>query len=151
MTGDTLHGVVVRERDVIANDQGAIQHILRSDDRELYRGFGEAYASVVNPGVVKGWHQHEQQANVLACLSGDILLVLHDARAGSPTHGRTQQVRLAHGEKRRTVLVPPGVVYGWKNQGSSPAILVNCATHPHDPTTSRKIPIDSDEVPYRWE
>jgi len=151
MTDDALHGVVVRERDSIPNAQGEIRHILRADDAELFRGFGEAYASVTAPDVIKGWHQHDTQWNVLSCVSGNVLLALHDPRATSPTRGKTQEIAFIDGQKHRTVLIPPGVLYSWKNCGVSPAVLINCASHPHGTTVSRKIPLDSVEVPYRWQ
>lgn len=151
MSDAPLHGVVVREREPIANVQGTIHHIVRADDTELYRGFGEAYASIIEPGVIKGWHQHEEQWSLLSCVAGEVALALHDPRADSPTQGRMMHVALAQPGVRRTVLIPPGIIYGWKNAGVGPAVLVNCATHPHGTTASRRIPLESDEVPFRWE
>jgi dTDP-4-dehydrorhamnose 3,5-epimerase len=144
-----IDGVRIKPLREIADANGGVQHMVRSDESELFVGFGEIYFSFTNPGVVKGWHVQVEQTNLLSCVCGRLRLVLHDARSGSPTAGETAEIRFSDGD-RKVVRVPPGIVYGWKNEGDAPAILANCASHPHDPAGSRKIPIASAEVPYVW-
>ena len=138
-----IGGVQVKDVQDIANDQGSIQHMLRSDER-LFQQFGEIYFSTTNPGVLKGWHQHEEQTSVLSCVAGELALGLHDLREG-PTKGESMTIVFGD-NNRKVVSIPPGVAYAWKNNGSEKAILANCATHPHDPKKSRKI--HPDDIPH---
>ena len=127
----------------ITNDQGAIQHMIRSDEAEYFRGFGEVYFSFTNPGVIKGWHTHTEQTSLLSCVVGQLQLALI---AGQ----QKMDIRFGPGD-RKVVLIPPGVTYGWKNVGAESAILANCATHPHDPATSVKQSLDQLEFPWHAE
>ena len=136
----SLDTVQIKELRDLENEQGGLQHMLRADDAEFFRGFGEIYFSIVNPGVVKGWHRHLEQTSVLSCVHGDVLLVVH-------ADGQFRSIRFGDGH-RRLVLIPPGIVYGWKNLGTQPAILANCATHVHDPVKSEKLGLDT--IPFDW-
>lgn len=123
-------------------------HMVRSDD-PLFAGFGEIYFSITNPGVVKGWHRHEEQSNLFSCISGTLMLALYDGRETSPTFGDVQTIVFGD-EAHKVVRIPAGVIYSWKNIGSTPALLANLASHPHDPAKSTRFPIDSPDIPHRW-
>jgi len=131
-----MNGVQIKEVTDIENKEGSVQHMLRSDEK-LFSGFGEVYVSTTNPGVFKGWHVHDEQTSVLSCVSGGLTLGLYDLREG-PAHGESMTVAFGDG-KRKVVSIPPGVAYAWKNKGKKVAILVNCASHPHNSKRSRKI------------
>jgi dTDP-4-dehydrorhamnose 3,5-epimerase len=48
------------------------------------------------------------------------------------------------------VVIPPGIWNGMKGMSEPPALVANCATHPHDPSrTSRLDPFDN-HIPYDW-
>ena len=134
-----MEGVTVRELEDIKNDQGSLQHMLRSDDSEFTR-FGEVYFSTIKPDVVKGWHKHLEQTSVLSCISGKVKLVLYDGK-------EFLEVVFGDGE-RKVVTIAPGVVYGWKNLAETDSMIANCASHPHDPDKSEKIPLE--EISYDW-
>lgn len=122
--------------------------MLRRDDPHFER-FGEIYFSMVQPGVVKGWHLHRSMTLNYAVPVGEIRLVLYDARDGSPTRGEVQVIHLG-GEDYRLVRVPPGVWNGFLGLGTAPALVANCATEPHDPAEIvRKDPRSAD-IPYDW-
>ena len=135
-----IPGVKVAALKEFRNEQGAVQHFLRADYAEFFVGFGEVYFSLSYPGVIKGWHRHQQQTSVLSCVQGQLLLVLWQ-------DGQLQEVRFADGQRQR-VLIPPGVAYGWKNVGEGTSILANCATQVHDPSHSEKLPLD--QIDYAW-
>lgn len=142
-----IAGVNVKRFSDLANDQGAVQHMLRADDKDFFSGFGEIYFSITNPGVIKGWHVQSEQTNVLSCVHGELKLVLCDLRPTSSTKGVIEEILFGDGN-RALVLIPPGITYGWKNIGGVPAILANCANRTHTPATSKKLPLS--EVPYVW-
>ena len=69
----------------IADERGSIMHMLRVDAPHFNK-FGEIYFSTAYPGVIKGWHEHTQQIQNYAVISGMIKLVLYDNREDSSTY-----------------------------------------------------------------
>lgn len=122
--------------------------MLRRDDPHFER-FGEIYFSVVNPGVVKGWHLHRTMTLNYAVPVGEIRLVLYDARDGSATRGTVQEIHLG-GDDYKLVRVPPGVWNAFLGLGERPALVANCATEPHDPAEIVRRPARAPEIPYEW-
>lgn len=81
-----------------------------------------AYISVTKPGIARGPHEHRDQTDGFAFLSGRFELHLWENRPGNPP----QKVVLEVGEENPVVVfVPPGVVHAYRNAGSSEAFVVN--------------------------
>lgn len=122
--------------------------MLRRDDPH-FGGFGEIYFSIVNPAVVKGWHLHRSMTLNYAVPLGRIRLVLFDARDGSPSRGKVQEIELGP-ESYQLVTIPPGIWNGFLGLGDAPSLVANCATAPHDPDEIVRMPARSPEIPYDW-
>ncbi len=97
---------------------------------EFYRddmgpeGFRPAmgYLSVTRPGVARGPHEHRDQTDGFAFLSGDYELFLWENRPGKGE----ASVRLRVGESNPVfVVVPPGVVHAYRNVGETDAFVIN--------------------------
>ncbi len=143
-----IQGLVVHPRRRIADERGAIFHMLRSDADE-FTSFGEIYFSLVYPGVVKGWHLHHEMTLNYAVPVGMIKLVCFDDRDGSPTQGNV--VELHTGELDYALItVPPGVWNGFKGEGTEPALLANCATIPHRADEIERLDPFDNHIPYDW-
>ncbi len=144
-----IDGVKVIPLKQILDERGKVMHMLKATDPHFIN-FGEIYFSVGYPGVVKAWHEHTTMTLNNACMSGKIKLVLYDARPKSPTKGEIMELFLGE-DNYCLVQIPPGIVNGYKNYGTVPAILANCATEPH----RREEMIKSDplrkDIPYTWE
>lgn len=126
-----IDGLVVTPLRRIPDERGAVFHMLREDSPAFER-FGEIYFSTVYPGVVKGWHLHQEMTLNYAVPVGMIKFVCHDDREGSPTRGATLELHI--GELNYClVTVPPLVWNGFKGEGAAPALVANCATIPHRP------------------
>jgi dTDP-4-dehydrorhamnose 3,5-epimerase len=132
----------------IPDERGKIMHMLRATDPH-FQGFGEIYFSLVHPGIVKGWHLHTRMTLNYAVITGTIKLVLYDDRPDSPTRGEIME--LFPGEAQYVlVTIPPGVWNGFKGIGTTPAIVANCATHPHDPDEIKRRDPQDGAIPYDW-
>jgi dTDP-4-dehydrorhamnose 3,5-epimerase len=143
-----IDGVRVRPLRQITDERGAILHMLRSDAPE-FEQFGEIYFSVVYPGVIKGWHIHDQMTLNYAVPVGMIKLVLYDDRQGSATHGELMEI--VTGERSyQLVTVPPRVWNGFKGVGTDFALVANCATMPHDPEEIHRLDPFDPSIPYDW-
>ena len=144
-----IAGVVVRPLRRLADERGTIMHMLRADDPHFEK-FGEIYFSMVYPGVVKGWHRHRRMTLNYAVVVGTVKLVLYDDRGDSGTGGRLLELFVGDANYA-LVTIPPGVWNGFKGLGTTPAIVANCATEPHDPAEIERLDPMSATVPYRWE
>lgn len=112
---------------------------------------GEIYFSEIMPGCVKAWKLHEKQKQQFAVPAGQILIVLCDARTASPTFGQLASLRLGRPDNYNLLVIPPGIWYGFKAMSQTPALICNCADMPHDPAEARRLPMDSERIPYSWE
>jgi dTDP-4-dehydrorhamnose 3,5-epimerase len=144
-----IDGVAVYPLKQIPDERGKVMHMLRADAPHFER-FGEIYFSVVYPGAVKGWHLHQLMTLNYAVVSGSIKLVLFDDRQGSSTSGRLIELFLGDANYC-LVRVPAGVWNGFKGIGTEPAIVANCATHPHDPDEIVRLDPMSPKIPYSWD
>lgn len=143
-----IDGLGIKPLKQIADERGAVLHMLRADDSE-FEAFGEIYFSLVYPGVVKGWHRHERMTLNYAVPSGMVKMAFYDDRADSPSRGEV--VELVTGERDyRLITVPPGVWNGFKGVGTIPAVVANCATIPHDPAEIIRLDPFDDSIPYDW-
>lgn len=144
-----IDGVLVKPLRQILDERGKIMHMIRNDDPDFIR-FGEIYFSCIYPGVIKGWHIHKKMTLNYAVPYGTIKLVLYDDRKFSKTCGELQEIFLGP-ENYCLVQIPPLVWNGFKGLGTTPSIVANCSTIPHDPDEiERKSPEDP-SIPYKWE
>ncbi len=146
-----IEGVVVKQLKVIPDERGYLMEIFRDDD-PFFRKFGQAYMTVVYPGVVKGWHYHKVQDDHFCVVKGMSKVVLYDLRDSSKTKGEVNEFFM--GEKNPTLLlIPHGVLHGMKGVGVEPALLLNIPTEHYDykePDEYRVHPHDND-IPYDWD
>ncbi|MBX7148125.1 dTDP-4-dehydrorhamnose 3,5-epimerase family protein [bacterium] len=146
---DQIDGIVLTPLRQIADERGAVLHMLRAD-AEGFTRFGECYFSEIRPGAVKAWKCHHKQTQNLAVPVGRIRLVIYDAREHSKSHGQLQVIELGRPDAYSRVKILPGLWYGFSCISSVPALLANCADIPHDPSESEVKPVDDPFIPYQW-
>ncbi len=120
-----IDGLIVRQLDFHHDRRGWLTELFRSD--ELPRGFqpAMAYASQTLPGASRGPHEHRYQTDLFACFGpGNLRLVVWDARPDSPTCGNRMTLIMGTASPL-IVLIPPGVVHGYRNEGLEPALVFN--------------------------
>lgn len=146
-----IDGVKVIPLKQISDERGKIMHMLKSTD-QYFEKFGEIYFSFAWPGAIKAWHVHKKMTLNYAVVSGMIKLVLYDKRPKSPTRGELVELFIGQ-DNYCLVIVPPGVVNGFKAYGNSskPAIVANCATEPHSADEIVRIDPFSKDIPYKWD
>lgn len=144
-----IEGVTVTPLTRIPDERGAIFPMMRSDD-PAFEGFGEIYFSQVFPGVIKGWHLHYEMILHYVVVVGRIKLVVYDDRPQSPTQGEVNEFFVGDVNYVR-VRIPANVWNGFKGVGTSPAVVANCATLPHDPQEIVRRDPFSPDIPYQWE
>ena len=144
-----IEDVIVKPLRRIPDERGTIFKMQESTDPE-FKGFGEVYFSSVYPGVVKGWHLHEENVLNYAVIAGRIKLVLYDPRAESSTTGELMEIFLGE-DDYSLVQIPAGVWNGFKCVGAETAIVCDLTTMPHgDDVMHRLDPHDNDVIDYDW-
>jgi len=114
-----IGGVEIVDLKRFVDDGGSFLELgrLTAGAHVVLRGFEvkQINYSEMDPGVIKAFHLHRRQTDVWFVPPDDrMLLVLVDARAGSPTENAVRRLILGDGSTR-LVRIPPGVAHGVKN------------------------------------
>lgn len=146
-----IHDVVARPLRSFVDERGWLAELFRQD--ELPEEFHPVmtYISWTKPGVMRGPHEHVDQADLL-CFPGPSVFKLRmwDNRPASPTH-RQVMTLIVGALNPQAVLVPKGVVHAYRNVGETDGLVINCPNrlyggagrrepvdeirHEHDPDT----------------
>lgn len=124
---DDIHGVEVRSLEFHRDSRGWLSELFRADQpsKHGYPMPVMGYASVTRPGVTRGPHEHEHQTDWF-CFFGPstFRLVLWDNRKASPTNHHRMVLDVGKCNPV-LVIVPQGVVHGYKNIGKVDGLVVN--------------------------
>lgn len=127
-------GPEVIQPQVVSATGGYITKVLRSDSAN-FKGFGELYASTVQPGVFRGWKVHTKMHSLLMVCSGEIQVHI------VPEIGNCYSLNFGRFWLSRELLaIPPGVMFGFRAVGEAEATVMNFGSHPHEEGESMKFP-----------
>ena len=107
-----IKDVIIKELPKYADNRGWLSEIYRNDELDYQPVMG--YISLTNDGIVRGPHEHVNQSDCFVFVGpGSFELHLWDKREDSETNGEYLKVEVGE-EKPSMVIVPPGVVHGYK-------------------------------------
>lgn len=149
-----INDVVIYPLRKFHDDRGWLAELFRHDELEEEFFPAMSYISFTKPGIQRGPHEHVDQAD-LFCFVGPSTfnLRLWDNRPESPTHGHMMSLFVGE-ENPQAVVVPKGVVHGYKNIGTVDGMVINCPNRLYMGKCKRD-PIDEirheddPETPYR--
>jgi len=136
-----IEGVVITSIKKHNDERGWLAELFRHD--ELAKEFHPqmAYISVTNPGVLRGPHEHIEQADLFIWVGpGDFKVTLWDNREGSPTYGNRMECYMG-ANNPGTILVPKGVVHCYRCISSVPGMVFNAPNRLYA-GERKKAPID---------
>lgn len=139
-----MPGVIIKSLPRYTDERGWLIEIFRNDEFDFKPAM--SYVSLTLPGVVRGPHEHVHQSDCFVFVGpGSFDLHLWDRREDSPTKG--EYIKITVGEDNPTmVIVPPGVVHGYKCVSQTPAYSINL------PDKLYKGPAKAEEIDeIRWE
>lgn len=118
-----INGVIIKDLTKHADERGWLTEIYRQDETE-YRP-AMFYVSETKPGIARGPHEHKEQTDCFIFLGpGSFKFYLWDNREDSSTFKENLEIEV--GENKPTfVLVPPGVVHGYKCISECPGRVIN--------------------------
>jgi dTDP-4-dehydrorhamnose 3,5-epimerase len=143
----TIDGVLLTPLKVIDVHGGDVLHGMKHRDPG-YSGFGEAYFSTIEPGVIKAWKRHKKMTLNLIVPMGMVRFVIFDDRKNSKSYGKYQDVILSRSNYCR-ITVPPMVWMGFQGMGKNTSMLLNIADIEHVPEEADRKVIN--EIKYDWE
>lgn len=118
-----IKDVIIKKLNKYADERGWLAEIYRGDDLKYQPVMG--YVSATHPGIIRGPHEHVYQSDCFVFVGpGMFELHLWDRREGSET--KDEYLKIEVGEDNPTmVIVPPGVVHGYKAIGDKDAYSIN--------------------------
>jgi dTDP-4-dehydrorhamnose 3,5-epimerase len=145
-----IHLVQIIPLKRLVNERGYLLEVQRNDD-DHHPGFGQAYITATNPGVIKAWYRHNSQTDQISLIRGSILLVLYDERRGSPTYGNLQEILLGK-TNPLLVQIPPGVWHGFIALTNEQALVLHLNSAPWSLTTpdEDRLPSNDPNIPFSW-
>jgi len=143
-----IDGVMQKPLKQIEDARGKVMHVMKSTDPH-FEQFGEVYCSWIYPHAIKAWSKHSMMKMNYVVPVGSIKLVLFDDRKDSNTRDKVAEYILGS-DAYSLLIIPPGLWYGFKAIGSESALIVNCATIPHDPSEIMRLDVFDPIIPYSW-
>ncbi|TYQ12807.1 UNVERIFIED_CONTAM: dTDP-4-dehydrorhamnose 3,5-epimerase [Acetivibrio alkalicellulosi] len=145
-----IEGVIIKPLKRIPDDRGTILKMQECSDSE-FKGFGEIYFSTIYPGVVKGWHLHENAILNYSVIKGMIRLVLYDGRENSSTYGEIQEIYMGD-YNYCLVQIPENVWNGFQCVGNEIAIVADLITVEHSKDKMKRLdPHNNNIIKFNWE
>lgn len=130
---------------------GSFMEVLR-DSEGLMTKFAQSNFSIAHKGTIKAFHWHKYQDDLWFIASGKAKIVLYDQREDSPTRGETQVID-AGIDDYKLVLIPVGVVHGYKAISDEPCLLFYHVTKEYnivEPDEERIDPYDK-TINFDWD
>jgi dTDP-4-dehydrorhamnose 3,5-epimerase len=146
-----IDGVAVVETKNVMTTRGYLTEIYRTDWQLEPASVAQVFQTMLEPGAISAWHAHAATIDRLFVSTGQLQIVLYDARSGSPTQRQLNEFRFGS-VRPALVTVPAGIWHGVKNIGSTPAVLLNLVSHAYDYENPDhyRLPVDSAEIPFRF-
>ncbi len=118
-----INGVIIKKIDKYQDERGWLSEIFRRDELDFNPAM--SYVSLTRPGIIRGPHEHVFQSDCFVFLGpGEFELYLWDRRDNSSTCG--EALKIVVGESNPSlVVVPPGVVHGYKCVSEISALSLN--------------------------
>jgi dTDP-4-dehydrorhamnose 3,5-epimerase len=150
-----IDGVVFRRTRPVPHEEGHLTEVARASWPELTAPIVQVHITTTFPGRVRAWGLHQHTTDRLFVVSGLIRLAVFDGRRESPTFGRVNEFLVSE-RSPGLLIVPPSLYHGWKNIGTSEAVIINLPDrmYTYDAPDALDLPWDSAEaariIPYRW-
>jgi dTDP-4-dehydrorhamnose 3,5-epimerase len=114
-------------KDLVKNEdnRGWLIELFRKDqiDKDILPEM--SYISLAYPGITRGPHEHLEQTDYFCFIGPSTFkLVLWDNRKEFSTYKYKMSLDIGEND-HKIVIVPPGVVHGYKNIGDVPGMVIN--------------------------
>lgn len=139
----------------VPHEDGQVTEVARASWELLRTPIVQVHITTTLPGRIRAWGLHQIGSDRLFVVSGLVKIVVFDGRNDSRTRGSINDFTVS--EKNPALLViPPNLYHGWKNLGTSEAIIINMPDrmYNYEEPDALDLPWDSEAaariVPYTW-
>ena len=110
-----IEGVIAKKLTRFSDERGYLVETYRTDDLPNKLKPVMSYISYTKAGIARGPHEHEKQTDIFCFMGpGNFKIKLWDNRKNSKTFGNYTEL-IGGKDSPLQVVVPPGVVHGYKN------------------------------------
>lgn len=121
-----IEGVKITWFKKFVDERGWLAELFRDDELESEFHPAMAYISITKPGVVRGPHEHVDQADLFCWVGpGDFKVTLWDNRQESPTFNNRMEIVFG-ANCPGSLIVPKGVVHCYRCISHEPGWVINC-------------------------
>jgi dTDP-4-dehydrorhamnose 3,5-epimerase len=119
-----IEGILIKHLQRIVDQRGWLLEMFRCDEWDYGNWPAQSYVSLTMPGVARGPHEHLNQTDLFCFFSSSFQISLWDQRINSKTFQKTLSI-IAGAADPILILVPPGVVHGYRNVGDDFGLVIN--------------------------
>jgi dTDP-4-dehydrorhamnose 3,5-epimerase len=110
-----IEGIIIEKLTKFSDERGFLVETFRVDNLPDNLQPAMSYVSYTKPGITRGPHEHKEQTDIFCFMGpGNFMIKLWDNRKESKTFGYVMEIVGGEDNPIR-VIVPPGVVHGYKN------------------------------------
>ena len=122
-----IEGVITKKLTRFSDERGYLLETFRTDNLPNKLKPMMSYISYTSPGVTRGPHEHEEQTDIFCFMGpGNFKIRLWDNRKSSKSFGNYKEL-IGGKDNPIQVVVPPGVVHGYKNiSEKTDGMVINC-------------------------
>lgn len=150
-----IHDVIFRPTRPVPHEDGHVTEVARLGWEAIDVPIVQIHTTTTFVGRHRAWGLHQRSTDRLFVVSGLVKIAVFDGRLNSPTYGSVTDIVLS--EKNPGLLViPPNLYHGWKNIGTTEAVIINMPTsvYDYDAPDALDLPWDSAEarqlIPYQF-
>jgi dTDP-4-dehydrorhamnose 3,5-epimerase len=150
-----IDGVQFRPTRPVPHEDGHVSEIARADWEIMAQPIVQVHMTTTLPGRVRAWGLHRNTTDRLFVVCGLVQIVVFDGRTGSSTFGKFNEITVS--DKNPGLLtIAPLLYHGWKNIGTSDAVIVNMPDrmYDYDAPDALELPWQTDAarrlISYRW-
>jgi len=150
-----IHGVQFRPTRPVPHEDGHVTEVARASWDMIGGPVVQVHITTTLPGRIRAWGLHQRLIDRLFVVSGLVKIVVFDGRLDSPSQGSVNEFTVSD-KNPGLLIIPPNLYHGWKNIGTSEAILINMPTemYDYDSPDALDLPWDSEAaariVPFRF-
>lgn len=120
-----IEGVIINELPKYTDERGYLIETFREDTFPSRIKPVMNYISFTKSGIARGPHEHREQTDIFYFIGpGNFRIKLWDNRQNSSTYGNFMEM-IGGQDNLITVVVPPGVVHGYKNISDRDGMVLN--------------------------
>ena len=121
-----IKDVIIRPLRKFDDARGWLSELYRHDELPAEFFPVMSYMSSTKPGVTRGPHEHDHQADFFCFLGpSNFKLRMWDNRRDSPTY-RAVMTLVVGEQNPHAVVIPKGIVHAYQNIGETDGIVINC-------------------------